>query len=494
MPGHKLLCTTASQRRTIAQWSSKINTSGGRIAPYFLIEGHIMLEIVILAAGKGTRMRSAKPKVLHTLAGKPFLAHVIDRARDLHAESIAVVVGHGADAVEQAVADHGIVFIEQKEQLGTGHAVLQTLPSLQDDATVLILYGDVPLIRSETLANLAGLVSDETMGLLTVTLADPQGYGRIVRNALGEVKAIVEQKDASREQQQIREVNTGVMAVKARLLKRWLPALENNNAQGEYYLTDIIAMAAKECIAIETAQPASESEVLGVNNRAQQAQLERIYQQEIAEQLMTSGVTLMDPARFDCRGTLSAGEDCVIDVNCVFEGENRLGNNVAIGPNCTLINVSLGDNTVVHANSVLENAVVTGNSRIGPFARLRPGTRLAEGARIGNFVETKNAAIGKGSKVNHLSYVGDADVGAEVNIGAGTITCNYDGVNKHRTEIGDRVFVGSNSALVAPVNLASGTTIAAGSTVTRGSTDDQLVVARARQRNIDGWHRPEKKS
>lgn len=452
-----------------------------------------MLEIVILAAGKGTRMRSARPKVLHTLAGKPFVAHVIDRARDLQAESIAVVVGHGAEDVANAVAGEGIHFVEQRQQLGTGHAVLQALPSLSSDATVLILYGDVPLISSRTLTTLVGLVSDTSMGLLTVTLDNPLGYGRIVRNAMGEVREIVEQKDACREQQAIREVNTGVMAVRGSMLKRWLPALENNNAQGEYYLTDIIAMAAKDGVMIETAQPASASEVLGVNDRAQQAQLERLYQQEMASNLMAAGVSLLDPARFDCRGTLTAGEDCVIDINCVFEGENQLGDNVQIGPNCLIKNARIGSNTIIHANSVVEDATIAGDNTIGPFARLRPGTQLAEGARIGNFVETKNARIGSGSKVNHLSYVGDADIGAKVNIGAGTITCNYDGVNKHRTQIGDSVFVGSNTALVAPVALADGTTVAAGSIVTRNSDQDQLVVARSRQRNIDGWQRPTKK-
>ncbi|TVZ41335.1 bifunctional UDP-N-acetylglucosamine pyrophosphorylase/glucosamine-1-phosphate N-acetyltransferase [Alteromonadaceae bacterium 2753L.S.0a.02] len=453
-----------------------------------------MLQIVILAAGKGTRMRSARPKVLHTLAGKPFVAHVIDRARDLAADSIQVIVGHGATEVQQTLADDSLQFVEQREQLGTGHAVLQALPQLSGSATVLILYGDVPLISSETLAQLVAKVGGNTMGLLTVTMEDPHGYGRIVRNAMGEVRAIVEQKDADYEQQQIREVNTGVMAVRGEFLQRWLPQIKNDNAQGEYYLPDIIAMAATDGIAIETVQPASCNEVLGVNNRAQQAQLERVYQLAIAEKLMAQGVTLPDPARFDCRGDLRTGEDCFIDINCVFEGDNQLGNNVLIGPNCNLKNAVVGDNTVIHANSVIENAVIEGDSNIGPFARLRPGSHLAQGARIGNFVETKNAKIGKGSKVNHLSYVGDAELGADVNIGAGTITCNYDGANKHKTSIGDNVFVGSNTALVAPVQLEDGTTVAAGSTITHGSKAKQLVIARNRQRNIDNWKRPQKKS
>lgn len=451
-----------------------------------------MLDIVILAAGKGTRMRSSKPKVLHTLAGKAFVSHVIDRAHELCADAIKVVVGHGAEEVAQQLSAPNIDFVQQTEQLGTGHAMQQVLPLLQPDSTVLILYGDVPLIKTATLKNLCEKVSDTSMGLLTVTLANPSGYGRIVRDN-GTVVAIVEQKDATNAQLAISEINTGVMAVKGKHLLSWLPALSNDNAQGEYYLTDIIAMAGIAGVSVETASPGSESEVMGVNNRQQQAQLERIYQAEIADQLMVEGLTLLDPARFDCRGKLVTGSDCVVDVNCVFEGHVTLGNNVTIGANCYLKNCTLGDSTEVLANSIIEDSVLAGDCHIGPYARLRPGTQLEEGAKIGNFVETKKACIGKGSKVNHLSYVGDADVGAGVNVGAGTITCNYDGANKHKTEIGDGVFVGSNTALVAPVTIASGTTIAAGSTVTRSSQEGQLIVARARQRNIDGWVRPTKK-
>ncbi len=452
-----------------------------------------MLDIVILAAGKGTRMRSSTPKVLHALAGKPFVSHVIDRAKDLAADNIHLVIGYGADAVRAALPDSGLSFVEQTEQLGTGHAVMQVLPSLQQDTTVLILYGDVPLINTETLKSLLQKVSESSMGLLTVDLADPTGYGRIVRNPSGQVTAIVEHKDATLEERAIKEVNTGVMAVKSSDLHKWLPALTNNNAQGEYYLTDIIAMAQAEGVEIETAQPAYEYEVLGVNNRQQQAELERVYQQLQAKSLMDDGISLLDPARFDCRGSIKAGMDCAIDINCVFEGEIQLGNNVKIGPNCCLKNAKVGDNVSILPNSVIEDAVIESNCNIGPFARLRPGTHLASGARIGNFVETKKANIGKGSKVNHLSYVGDAEVGEGVNIGAGTITCNYDGVNKHKTTIEDGVFVGSNTALVAPVKLGKHSTVAAGSVVTSNVGEDQLVVARSRQRNVDGWRRPKKK-
>ena len=451
-----------------------------------------MLQIIILAAGKGTRMRSNTPKVLHTLAAKPFVQHVLDRATDLGAASTYIVTGHGAEQVEQALANSGAAFVAQTEQLGTGHAVQQVLPHIQPEASVLILYGDVPLTKTETLSNLLMLVSSESMGLLTVNLAEPSGYGRILRDANEQVTAIVEQKDAGLEQLAIQEVNTGVMAVKGKHLLAWLPQLSNSNAQGEYYLTDIIAMACAAGIEVKTAQPRSEAEVMGVNDRIQQAQLERIYQREQAEALLTAGVTLLDPARFDCRGTLTAGSDCVIDINCIFEGDVTLGDNVTIGANCSIKNAKIGDNTDIKANTIIEDSTIAGGSDIGPFARLRPGTELALGAKIGNFVETKKVHIGAGSKVNHLSYVGDAVVGKGVNIGAGTITCNYDGVNKHQTTIEDDVFVGSNTALVAPVTVAKGSTIGAGSTVTQSSKDHQLVVARAKQRNIDNWRRPVK--
>lgn len=451
-----------------------------------------MLEIIILAAGKGTRMRSDKPKVLHTLAGKPFLEHVLDRSAELNADKVHVIIGHGADMVREALAGRDVNFVEQTEQLGTGHAVLQVLPHLNPESDTLILYGDVPLTKTDTLAELRAKVSDSSMGLLTVNLADPNGYGRIVRTN-GSVTAIVEQKDANPEQLKIDEVNTGVMAVKSAHLAKWLPALSNDNAQGEYYLTDIIAMSSADDIAIETAQPKDEYEVLGVNNRLQQAELERIFQRQVAEELMVAGATLLDPARLDCRGSIEVGRDCVIDVNCVFEGKVVLGNNVHIGPNCVISDSTIGDGTVILANSILEESTLAENCNIGPFARLRPGSQLANGAKIGNFVETKKAIIGEGSKVNHLSYVGDAEVGAGVNIGAGTITCNYDGANKSKTTILDGAFIGSNSALVAPVTVGKNATVGAGTVVTRNSEEGDLIIARTKQNNLKGWTRPVKK-
>ncbi|WP_202904765.1 bifunctional UDP-N-acetylglucosamine diphosphorylase/glucosamine-1-phosphate N-acetyltransferase GlmU [Marinagarivorans algicola] len=451
-----------------------------------------MLEVVILAAGKGSRMKSAVPKVMHSLAGKPFLQHVVDKARAMAPKTIHLVVGHGATIVNQHFNQKDIHSVVQAQQLGTGHAVAQTLEHLADSSVVLILYGDVPLIQQATLESLTALVSADSMGLLTVTLPNPTGYGRIVRNH-GAVTSIVEQKDATDAQLAIGEVNTGVMAVNAAHLKQWLPQLTSNNAQGELYLTDIIAMASEQKVAIHTAQPAHTWEVLGVNNRQQQAELERIYQGELAKQLMEQGVTLLDPARFDCRGRLTCGDDCVIDINCVIEGDVVLGNGVEIGPNCVIKNTTIGDYTIIKANCILEDSTLHANCDIGPFARLRPGTELADKAKIGNFVETKNALIGKGSKVNHLSYVGDAQLGESVNVGAGTITCNYDGANKHQTLIGDNVFVGSNTALVAPVSVASGATIAAGSIITKPVNADELVIARAKQKAITGWQRPVKK-
>lgn len=451
------------------------------------------LDVVILAAGKGTRMRSDLPKVLHTVGGKPFLTHVVECAETLSATNISVVVGHGSELVKKTMEGRSLNFIEQTEQLGTGHAVQQALPYLDEASTTLILYGDVPLISPDTLRNLLEKVSNNSMGLLTMIAKDPTGYGRIIRDAENNVTAIVEQKDASEEQKLIQEVNTGVMAVATKDLQNWLPQLTDNNAQKEYLLTDIIALAASDGVSIETAHPASEAEVLGVNNRAQQAELERIYQQGIADDLMQQGLTLLDPSRFDCRGSLKVGRDCVIDVNCVFEGECELGDGVVIGPNCHIVDSTIASNVEIKSHTILEQALVGNNATIGPFARLRPQANLADGAKVGNFVEIKKANIGEGSKVNHLSYVGDANVGAGVNIGAGTITCNYDGANKFVTEIGDGVFVGSNSALVAPVKLGKNVTVGAGSTITTDVQDGALTVARSRQRNIDGWERPKKK-
>lgn len=451
-----------------------------------------MLDVVILAAGKGTRMRSNLPKVLHTLAGKPFLQHVLDRTREIDAAHVYVVVGHGAEAVKNAVQDSRISFIEQTQQLGTGHAVQQALPYFSEDSVVLILYGDVPLISSKTLKQLLAKV-DDGLALLTVNLPDPTGYGRIVRDATGKVVAIVEQKDADSAQQNISEVNTGVMAVRGGDLLNWLPLLSADNAQQEYLLTDIIAIAHQANRTIYTAQPESASEVMGVNDRQQQAQLEREHQATIAASLMRQGLTLMDPARFDCRGSLSVGQDCIIDVNCVFEGDCVLGDNVVIGPNCHIIASHIGNDVEIKSHSVLENASLGNRITVGPFARLRPQTELADDAKIGNFVEIKKAKIGKGSKVNHLSYIGDAEVGEQVNIGAGTITCNYDGANKFVTTIGDGVFVGSNTAIVAPVTLGENVTVGAGSVITSDVADGSLAVARSRQKNIPGWERPVKK-
>lgn len=452
-----------------------------------------MLDIVVLAAGKGTRMKSNLPKVLHPVAGRPLLQHVLDTARCFSGAKLHVVIGHGAELVEQRLAGDDVQFVMQKEQLGTGHAVQMAAPALRDDSIVLILYGDVPLIQEATLQSLVETVGEGNMGLLTVQLEDPTGYGRIVRNHEGMVSAIVEQKDAKPEQLKIDEVNTGVMAMRSADLQRWLPQLSSDNAQQEYYLTDVIALAQQDGVVINAVNPDSEMEVLGVNNRLQQAELERYYQEHLAEKLMVAGVTLIDPARFDCRGTFKAGSDVEIDINCVFDGDVRLGNNVKIGPNCVISNSKIGDGTIIKANSVLEDAVVADQCDIGPFARLRPGTNLASKAKIGNFVETKKVNIGVGSKVNHLTYIGDAEIGEGANIGAGTITCNYDGVNKSKTKIGDGAFIGSNSSLVAPVKIGAGATVGAGSTVSKDVDANQLAVARGKQRNIDNWPKPEKR-
>ncbi len=449
------------------------------------------LDVVVLAAGQGTRMRSDLPKVLHCLAGKPMVRHVLDTARRLEAQRLHVVIGHGAERVREALAAYPVNFAVQAEQKGTGHAVAQALEAL-GEGRVLVLYGDVPLIRHATLDALLAQVDETRMGLLTVTLDDPSGYGRILRNEAGEVVAIVEQKDAAEHELAIRECNTGIMAMTAAQLKRWLPRLSADNAQGEYYLTDVIAMAAAEGVAIATAQPADALEVEGVNNRVQMARLERAHQARIAEALMTQGVALMDPARLDVRGQLRCGHDVEIDVGCVFEGEVELGEGVRIGPHCVIRDSRIGAGTVIEPHSVIEGAVAAGHNRIGPFARLRPGTRLAVGAKVGNFVETKNAEVGEGSKINHLSYVGDARLGQDVNVGAGTITCNYDGARKHVTEIGDAAFIGSNTALVAPVSIGKGATIGAGSTISKDVADHALAVSRGRQVSKPDWQRPTK--
>jgi bifunctional UDP-N-acetylglucosamine pyrophosphorylase/glucosamine-1-phosphate N-acetyltransferase len=451
------------------------------------------IDVVILAAGQGSRMRSALPKVLHPVGGRAMVQHVIDTAKQLTDARMHVVIGHGAELVKSALADQSVTFALQAEQLGTGHAVAQAMPAVNGDGVALVLYGDVPLTAAATMQALVDIAQQGEFGLLTVNLEDPTGYGRIVRNHQGDVVAIVEHKDANAEQLAIQEVNTGILAVSASALRDWLPQLSAENAQGEYYLTDIIAMAARQGMPIRAIQPATEQEVQGVNNRVQLAELERWYQLREAHALMLSGATLADPARIDVRGTVSQGNDIFIDVNVVFEGDVVLGNNVTIESNCVIRNSRIGDHSVIKANSVLEDAVVGERCDVGPFARLRPGTELAEGAKIGNFVETKKALVGAGSKVNHLSYVGDAVIGSNANIGAGTITCNYDGVNKSLTEIGDDAFIGSNTSLVAPVKVGAGATVGAGSTVTKAVGDQQLAVARGKQVNLDNWSRPVKK-
>ncbi|RZI68313.1 MAG: UDP-N-acetylglucosamine diphosphorylase/glucosamine-1-phosphate N-acetyltransferase [Pseudomonas sp.] len=449
------------------------------------------LDIVILAAGQGTRMRSALPKVLHPVAGKSMLGHVIHSARQLSPQGIHVVIGHGAERVREQLASDDLSFVLQDKQLGTGHAVAQALPVLTAE-TVLILYGDVPLINVETLHRLLALVNDQQLGLLTVTLDDPTGYGRIVRDTEHRVTAIVEHKDATEAQKAIKEGNTGILAVPGKHLADWLGRLSNNNAQGEYYLTDVIAMAVSDGLVVATAQPEDAMEVQGANDRKQLAELERHYQQREARRLMALGVTLRDPARFDVRGDVTTGRDVMIDVNVILEGRVVIEDDVSIGPNCVIKDSTLRKGAIIKANSHLEGAIVGEGADAGPFARLRPGSVLDARAHVGNFVELKNAHLGEGAKAGHLTYLGDAVIGARTNIGAGTITCNYDGANKHKTVMGEDVFIGSNNSLVAPVHIASGASTAAGSAINQDVPAEQLAVARARQRNIEGWRRPVK--
>ena len=452
-----------------------------------------MLNIVILAAGMGKRMRSNIPKVLHTLAGRPMLSHVIASARALQPTRIVVVTGHGAQQVQAACAGQtDLCFALQEPQLGTGHAVQQAIPQLAAGGTTLILYGDVPLVSSDTLRALVEAAQDG-LSVLTVHLQQPTGYGRIVRDVLGHVERIVEEKDATDAEREINEVNTGIMAAPTESLRGWLGRLGNDNAQGEYYLTDIIAMAVEDGMRVATAQPSAEWETLGVNSRLQQAELERIYQRQQADRLLEAGVTLADPSRIDIRGGLLCGQDVFIDVGCVFEGEVELADGVRIGPHCVLRNAQVGPGSVIEAFSHLEQAEVGASAHVGPYARLRPGSRIGDDGRIGNFVEVKNSSLGTGSKANHLAYIGDAVVGERVNIGAGTITCNYDGANKHRTIIEDDAFIGSDTQLVAPVKVGKGATLGAGTTLTRDAPAGQLTVSRATQRSIEGWTRPVKK-
>ncbi|MGQ0287247.1 bifunctional UDP-N-acetylglucosamine diphosphorylase/glucosamine-1-phosphate N-acetyltransferase GlmU [Pasteurellaceae bacterium 22721_9_1] len=451
------------------------------------------LSVVILAAGKGTRMYSALPKVLHKVAGKPMVKHVIDTAKQLSADQIHLIYGHEAELLKARLAEEPVNWVHQAEQLGTGHAMQQAAPFFKDDENILMLYGDAPLITKETLEKLIAAKPEKGIALLTVKLDNPTGYGRIIREN-GSVVAIVEQKDANPEQLKIQEVNTGVMVSDGASFKKWLARLDNNNnAQGEYYMTDVIGLANQDGCQVAAVTADDIMEVEGANNRLQLNALERYYQRKQAQKLLLAGVSLADIDRFDLRGELSHGKDCEIDINVIFEGKVQLGNQVKIGAGCVLKNVVVADNVEIKPYSVLEDCVVGEKAAIGPFSRLRPGAELAAETHVGNFVEIKKAHIGKGSKVNHLTYVGDAEVGQNCNIGAGVITCNYDGANKFKTIIGDNVFVGSDSQLVAPVTIADGATIGAGSTVTKDVAQDELVISRVPQRHIRGWQRPMKK-
>lgn len=450
------------------------------------------LSVVILAAGKGTRMYSDLPKVLHTVAGKPMVKHVIDTAKSLNANHIHLIYGFEGKRLQQALKDESLHWIYQAEQLGTGHAMQQAVPFFEEEENILMLYGDAPLVTPETLTALIDAKPENGIALLTTHLADPTGYGRILRNEKGQIIAIKEQKDANDEERQIKEVNTGVMVAKGKDFARWLAKLDNNNAQKEYYMTDVIAFANHEGNAVVPVAVADPMEVEGANNRLQLAALERFHQQRQAKALLLAGVMIADPARFDLRGTLSHGKDVFIDVNVIMEGEVKLGNQVSIGAGCVLKNCTIADKVEIKPYSVIENAIVGEAAIVGPFSRLRPETELAPHTHVGNFVEIKKAFVGKGSKVNHLTYIGDASIGEQCNIGAGVITCNYDGKNKHRTEIGNDVFVGSDCQLVAPVKIADGATIGAGTTLTKDVSNDELVISRVAQRHITTWKRPKK--
>jgi bifunctional UDP-N-acetylglucosamine pyrophosphorylase/glucosamine-1-phosphate N-acetyltransferase len=465
--------------------AKKHPTPAPRVAP---------LSIVILAAGQGKRMKSTLPKVLQPLAGRPILKHVIDTARSLEPAAIHVVYGHGGDQVREALSDEPVSWVMQAERLGTGHAVMQAMPQVPNDHMLLVLYGDVPLITRSTLAELLSLAGAQQTALLTMELDDPSGYGRIVRGKRDRVERIVEQKDASKKELRIRECNTGVMAAPARLLKKWLKGLRNDNSQGEYYLTDVIAMAAKDKVPVNPLVTANVVEVLGVNDKTQLAELESALRRQVTRNLMLGGVTIVDPARLDVRGTLTHGSDVFIDVNVVLEGHVKLGDRVRIGPNCVIRDSEIGADTEIFPNCVIDSAVIGNACNIGPFARTRPSSTLGNEVHIGNFVEVKNSIMGNGSKANHLAYVGDAKVGDRVNIGAGTIIANYDGANKHRTVIENDVHTGSNSVLVAPITVGAGATVAAGSTVAGEVPSGKLTIARARQTTIENWQRPTKQT
>ena len=469
------------------------------------------LDVVILAAGKGTRMNSDLPKVMHKIAGKPMIEHVVDCASSLGTEHIHLVVGHGADVIKrhflgddshegyvsyEGLKGSELSFVNQKKQLGTGHAVQQAMPNIPARSVedrVLVLYGDVPLVSKDTLQELIDTSATAPLVVLTLFTQNPEGLGRIIRDDSHQLRAIVEERDASEEQKGINEVNSGILITSAIELKDWLSRLSNNNAQGEYYLTDIIAMAVADGHVVESLTTGDEYEVQGVNDKLQLCMLERHFQMIQAQALLATGVTVMDPTRVDIRGDISYGRDLTIDVNVVLEGQIKLGNNVSIGANCLIKDATLGDDVTLLPGTIIDGAVIGNAATIGPYARLRPGTVLADSVKIGNFVETKKAVMGNGSKANHLAYIGDAAIGADVNIGAGTIFCNYDGVNKHTTTLGDNVFVGSNSVLVAPVELENGVFVAAGSVINRAVPCDNLAVGRAKQRNVTGWKRPAKK-
>ena len=450
------------------------------------------LNIVILAAGKGTRMYSDKPKVLHAIAGKSMLQHVVDTASKLNPSKTIIVYGHGGEAVPKSLVHQTAVFVLQEPQLGTGHAVQQALPELDEEGISLVLYGDVPLIQQETLTKL--ITDEKSLTLLTLTLENPKGYGRIIRNEYGQVKSIIEEKDATQEQRQVKEINTGILAAPTKLLREWLKNLRNENAQREYYLTDIVAMAVEQQVEIRTVQPGNEWEVMGINSKQQQAELERLWQKEVANRLLTQGVTIADPDRLDVRGELTCERDVEIDVGCIFEGSVQLGHGVKVGAYSIIKNTRVESNTLIAPYTHIDGAEIGQRCQIGPYARIRPGSKLQNEVHIGNFVEIKNSEIANNSKANHLSYIGDATIGSRVNIGAGTITCNYDGANKFRTVIEDDAFIGSDTQLIAPVKVSRGATIGAGSTITKDTPEGGLTLSRTKQISVQGWQRPSKKN